>query len=278
MPQRRDAMSSLETAAQAWRRRVASAMLAVSVPLLVAWMLLSRADWPSRAPAETAALVVELLPPTPAPPPDVRRAPRPIRQVRDLGGAPAPRGQPVPRSPRIAISSAAPPQRVDVTPVRLDVPAIPPTPPGPGDDRFDAVGGGRDGAGGAGASGSGRGVGAGAGNGGGSADIVTLASWVRRPTETDLAPFVPLGAKSGKVSGNVVLTCLVRRSRRVHDCRLVAESPTGFGFGAASLAASRIFLVHPPRRNGRVLRDARVAIPIEWAYAAPLSAGAALKR
>ena len=124
-----------------------------------------------------------------------------------------------------------------------------------------------------------RGVGTGAGDArtGGVADAgggtsgtdtgegeILPAQWAVIPGDGDLGPHDPYSAKVARISGRVVLTCHVLPSQRLRDCRVVRESPTGYGFALGALAAAKTFLVKPPQRNGVILEQARVAIPVSF--------------
>jgi protein TonB len=99
---------------------------------------------------------------------------------------------------------------------------------------------------------------------GGGTDEILPAEWAIVPSRHDLKPHDPYAAKVARVSGYVVLTCHVLASQQLRDCTVAREKPTGFGFGQGALAAARNFRVKPPQRNGVVLEQARVAIPISF--------------
>lgn len=97
--------------------------------------------------------------------------------------------------------------------------------------------------------------------------------WVRRPTEEQIFDALSFEAKHDRQAGFAVLSCLVRASGKVHDCRVLKERNTprpAFGgsyeFGLAALRLSRHFLVKPPMRNNRPLYDIRVTIPVSWNF------------
>jgi protein TonB len=124
----------------------------------------------------------------------------------------------------------------------------------------------------AGASG-GRGMGQGRGDGDVDGSEITLvlnkANWVWKPSDDALRRFIPPEAIAEHKSGEAIIACRVQLSKRVHDCRVVAESAAGLGYGAAAVAASRIFRVYPPRRNGKPVDEAWVGIPIRWIVKPP---------
>ena len=66
-----------------------------------------------------------------------------------------------------------------------------------------------------------------------------------------LREFYPPAALEAGRNGLAVLECEALAGDRVRDCRLLAESPRGQGFGAAALAAQHTYLVrvHDQDRN-----------------------------
>jgi protein TonB len=55
----------------------------------------------------------------------------------------------------------------------------------------------------------------------------------------------PFRAQRQGVSGAVRLSCKVE-ARRARDCKVLSESPKGFGFGKAAISAVRTGLSRPP--------------------------------
>lgn len=119
-----------------------------------------------------------------------------------------------------------------------------------------------DGTGGRG-SGEGRGTGKGDGDGSGSGTMLYRADWVWKPTPANLRPYYPKAA--GNRPGRAAIACEVRLSTEVERCRILSEQPLGLGFGAASLASSPIFRIHPPRRDKRPIDRAWVVIIVNYA-------------
>lgn len=259
-----------ETTPQTWRHRAAAAMLSVATLVVIALMLWDGRHQPAPARSASAPLLVHLLP---LPPPAQARAPPP-REPR-LGGAPAQKPVPARSEPTRAAARTTPPVVANTTPAPSPA-AVPPPPPvpataptgppadGAGDGRTVAAGPGPGEGGGA-----GRGSGGGVGEGEGLPEVLVAPRWVRKPTDYDLAPFFPRAARTTSTSGVAALACRVRRSTEVERCRVLAERPAGFGFGAAAVKASRIFRVHPTRRNGRIAPETWVAVTIEWVFKRP---------
>lgn len=65
------------------------------------------------------------------------------------------------------------------------------------------------------------------------------------------------------VAGSATIACTITSQGALRDCRVVAESPEGLGFGPAALALAPQFLMRPGLKNGQPV-EATVRIPIIW--------------
>jgi protein TonB len=90
------------------------------------------------------------------------------------------------------------------------------------------------------------------------------ASWVVLAGDREIAPFDPPRAKWEHVSGQVLLSCRVLRTKRVTDCRVLQEKPRGWGFGKAAIGASAGFQMNPPMHDGEVDEVSRIEIPVAF--------------
>lgn len=211
-------------------------MLSVGLTLGLFGLVLS-ASLAALTTARPAQVVVAFSARAIAAQPDAAPAPRQAR-------TPAARiAAPQPPAPDSAPPQAAPAQReilpvaaIDLQPRALPMLAIAlPTADVPAPD----AGGVAQAIGSAGADGSGDGGdgsgGAGAGGGGGKGGRKLFASWA---PDMDFArddKFYPPAARAERVEGVAWMRCLVVRRDRVRDCRLIGESPQGYGFGEAAL-------------------------------------------
>jgi protein TonB len=60
-------------------------------------------------------------------------------------------------------------------------------------------------------------------------------------------------------AGRVVVNFVIRTDQRLDDCRIVEESPRGFGFGEQALRATAFFRFRPPMTAaGRPIEGQRV--------------------
>jgi len=215
------------------------AALASAIPLL---MLLYGLSGRAIEAMRQMPIMVQLLP-EPQPTPEIEQ-PHPSRaRPAEHAAAPAP----------------APPQRA--TPVDQSQPILLQPVPMPLPAPVSASGPGVTPAAGTGGNGPG---GNGSGPIGGTAPVETGASWVTKPGTPELQPFNPPRARIENVSGQILLTCRVLRSRVLADCRVAAERPRGYGFGNAALQAARTFRFNPPTINGEPDEARRIEIPIAF--------------
>lgn len=131
-------------------------------------------------------------------------------------------------------------------------------------DGFAVAGqGGAPGAGagaGNGASGEGGGSGAGsegggAGRGGRGVASVYTASWAPSMKFSKDNKHYPRRAAKARVEGVAWLKCRVIRGDRVRDCRLIGESPKGYGFGEAALKTQSGLRIQLHDQTGRRVYD-----------------------
>lgn len=109
--------------------------------------------------------------------------------------------------------------------------------------------------------GEGRGEGAGDGEGpgrGGSPPII-----LRGASRTEVLSVVPPAARRARQAGRASINCIIRLDETLGDCRVVSETPSGFGFGEAGLQATRFFRYRPPTTaSGRPVEGQRVTISV----------------
>ncbi|HEY2357697.1 MAG TPA: energy transducer TonB [Phenylobacterium sp.] len=79
------------------------------------------------------------------------------------------------------------------------------------------------------------------------------AQWSEAPSVAEMAALYPAKAKAAGVGGAVDLTCDVRDGRP-HDCAVLKETPSGYGFGFAARKAGELMRVGDPGLNGKEVR------------------------
>ncbi len=92
--------------------------------------------------------------------------------------------------------------------------------------------------------------------------------WVKKPTGEDLAWAFPERAARLELSGKSTIACEVTTQGGLINCRVVSETPTGEGFGAAALKLSRQFQMTPSSDPGHL---STVTIPIVFKVPEPES-------
>lgn len=100
----------------------------------------------------------------------------------------------------------------------------------------------------------------GSGDGPGGAHLYN-PDWFRKPTDTELATYLP---KRNPGEGWGAIACRTIANHRVEDCQILGESPGGSGYGRAVLNAAWQFQVIPPRVNAKPQIGAWVRIKITY--------------
>ena len=101
----------------------------------------------------------------------------------------------------------------------------------------------------------------GLGEGGPGGERLYNPDWFRKPTDTELATYLP---KRNPGEGWGVVACRTIENHRVEDCQILGESPGGSGYGRAVLNAAWQFQVIPPRINAKPQIGVWVRIKIEF--------------
>ena len=83
-----------------------------------------------------------------------------------------------------------------------------------------------------------------------------------------LQEYYPTDALRKDISGHVVLHCTLQPDSRLHDCAVVEESPSGRGFGDATLRVAQILRVQPLKINGVIVPQEMIEFPLTWKTAA----------
>jgi periplasmic protein TonB len=95
-------------------------------------------------------------------------------------------------------------------------------------------------------------------------EILYSAEWFRRPTDAELAGYLPRNAPEGWG----LVACRTIPDHRVEDCVELGNYPAGSRLAGAVRQAAWQFRVRPPRKNGRELVGAWVQIRIEYVHTA----------
>lgn len=84
--------------------------------------------------------------------------------------------------------------------------------------------------------------------------------WQKAPGKAELSYYEPDRAQRMAQSGNSAMTCQLVAAGSLTECAISAESPTGFGFGAATLRLARFFKAAPDTQNRSV------SVSVHWDY------------
>lgn len=215
------------------RRRASGFGLALAVngALVLALLTLGVIPRPERTPGE--ATVVDLIPESHS-----RRAERPV--------APSP-DRPLPKPPPIVLPvkpTIAPPPAADASPPWIEMNSADMTAgnignlpkAGPNDGDSEEVGRGPHG------------------------EILYAAEWARRPTDAELAGYLPRNARDGWG----LIACRTIANNRVDDCVELGQSPPGSHLASAVRQAAWQFRVRPPRKGGKPMVGEWVRIRIDY--------------
>lgn len=93
--------------------------------------------------------------------------------------------------------------------------------------------------------------------------VTRRADWFWRPFSRDIERFFPDTAARQQVSGKGTALCTVGVDGKLSDCQVASESPEGFGFGEATVRASRMFRFIPAVVNGQ-FESSQVRVPMSW--------------
>lgn len=225
------------------RLRTAGIVVGVSAAHLLVFAVIARPkpSIPMLPPAPPINVVLFRPPPPPPPPPP------PLKPTPDPGG-----GKP------------AAPSRIHVTPKPAPKPRELPAPPVPAPEPALVIGMApvASPTPGMGQGGTGNGTGTGNGDGEGSGSGGIGPRFVRGATQAEIFSVVPRGRRPGRGSVN----CVIRLDQRLDGCRVVDETPSGQGYGAAAVTvAEAYFRFRPPMSaSGRPVEGQRVTVFVQF--------------
>ena len=94
--------------------------------------------------------------------------------------------------------------------------------------------------------------------------VIVNPDWYKRPTADDLKRAYPRDAWKARVSGRVIVRCLVGPDGQAHDCAVISETPSGMGFGEAAVKAMGYATFIPQVKDCVPQDNAAVQIPLTF--------------
>ena len=76
--------------------------------------------------------------------------------------------------------------------------------------------------------------------------------------------FYPERAQRLEVEGEAMFECSVNAKGVLSPCRVVAEAPSGYGFGEAALNLAKLFRMKPISKEGAQVDGGLVRIPLRF--------------
>ena len=96
------------------------------------------------------------------------------------------------------------------------------------------------------------------------AALIEKPVWIRLPTGNDLARLYPPVARDNDRQGQARVACYVKAEGYLERCQVIDESPSGAGFGEATIRAATLFRMKDRKPNGSSVEGGIVIVPIRW--------------
>lgn len=93
---------------------------------------------------------------------------------------------------------------------------------------------------------------------------ITDPDWRRVENPGNPLRFYPKQAQDLSVEGAATISCVVDADGRLQDCKVLDETPAGYGFGDAALRMKVLFRMKPLSRSGQPVDGGVVRVPIRF--------------
>lgn len=93
------------------------------------------------------------------------------------------------------------------------------------------------------------------------------SNWTQAPTGADFQRYYPKIAADREIPGRAILDCDVNAAGGLEHCRVVEETPQGYGFGEAALGLSGLFRMNPGSVDLSDPARRRAVVPIIFGMA-----------
>jgi len=90
------------------------------------------------------------------------------------------------------------------------------------------------------------------------------ADWSTKPTPEIVQPYYPKEAEKKRIEGSALIHCTITKEGRANDCRVISETPVGYGFGNAAIATTSVMSFRPATKDGVPQEQSPINIPIHF--------------
>jgi hypothetical protein len=74
---------------------------------------------------------------------------------------------------------------------------------------------------------------------------IVAPAFERVPTDAEAASAYPAAAEAARLAGEVRMRCAMTALLQLSDCRVLSETPEGYGFAAAALSMAPFYRLRP---------------------------------
>ena len=86
-------------------------------------------------------------------------------------------------------------------------------------------------------------------------------TWMQLPRSGDYMRSFPTRARLEHVGGRATIRCTITFNGRLTDCRVLSETPPGYGFGPAAIDLAHHMRITPATNSGQSLAGQTLDLP-----------------